>query len=117
MVGVTLTKLAFCNGDYSENSQLGQRYLEHNQLVRKVCPPERLLEFKLGSGWEPLCEFLGAEVPDVPYPNINDKEMFIGAHKAIMDRATVYAVQKVLACMVPAAVLAGVVWYWQRLGA
>lgn len=103
-------------GDYSENSVAAKEYLEHYQLVRKVCPPERLLEFKLGSGWEPLCQFLGTEAPDVPYPNVNDKEMFIGLHKAILDRATYYAVQKVLKWTVPVGLaVAGAAWYWQTL--
>jgi len=23
-------------------------------------------------GWEPLCQFLGVPVPDLPFPNVND---------------------------------------------
>ena len=106
-----MTKHVFNNGDYSEDSKVAQHYLDHNELVRKVCPAERLLEFKLGSGWEPLCEFLGKKVPDVPYPNVNDKEMFVGFHKAILDRATLWAAQMVLVYAAPIAVLAGAAWY------
>ncbi|HYK85498.1 MAG TPA: sulfotransferase, partial [Ktedonobacteraceae bacterium] len=30
-------------------------------------------------GWEPLCAFLGVEVPkDKPFPHLNDRESFIG---------------------------------------
>ena len=47
-------------------------YEDHYALVRKVTPKERLLEYKFGQGWEPLCEFLGKEVPDVPFPRVND---------------------------------------------
>jgi Sulfotransferase domain len=115
LVGVSLTNLCWGGGDYSENSKAAQHYLEHNELVRKVCPPERLLDFKLGSDWKPLCEFLDKEVPDVPYPNVNDKAMFVMFHKAILDRATVWAVRKVLVCAVPTGILAGAVWCWQRL--
>ena len=50
------------------------KYHEHYALVRRVTPPERLLEYKLGDGWKPLCEFLGVEIPDVPFPNINDSD-------------------------------------------
>ncbi|KAI9044543.1 uncharacterized protein KD926_000454 [Aspergillus affinis] len=49
-------------------------YLEHYELVRRITPPEQLLEYELGSGWEPLCEFLGKPVPDEPFPRINDRE-------------------------------------------
>ncbi|KAI1375875.1 hypothetical protein F4677DRAFT_103565 [Hypoxylon crocopeplum] len=41
--------------------------------IRKLVPPERLLEYKMGSGWEPLCTFLGMKVPDVSFPNANEK--------------------------------------------
>lgn len=27
-------------------------------------PRERLLEYELGSGWPPICKFLGKDVPD-----------------------------------------------------
>lgn len=116
LVGVTLTNLKWGGGDYSENSKTAQHYLEHNALVRKVCPPERLLEFKLGSGWDPLCKFLGTEVPEVPYPNVNDKELFVGLHKAVLDRATVWAAQQVFIWAAPVGMFAaGAAWYWQRL--
>ncbi|KAH9905695.1 hypothetical protein F4778DRAFT_675369 [Xylariomycetidae sp. FL2044] len=41
--------------------------------VRELVPAERRLEYEMGSGWEPLCEFLGVEVPDVPFPQANDR--------------------------------------------
>lgn len=115
LFGVTMTNLIWDKGDYSETSKSAKHYLEHNELVRKVCPPEKLLEFKLGTGWEPLCEFLGKDIPDTPYPNTNDKEMFLMFQRAILDRATVRAVQKVLLCAVPVGMVAGVAWYWERL--
>lgn len=35
---------------------------------------DRLLEYKLSDGWEPLCEFLGKPVPDQPFPHLNEKK-------------------------------------------
>lgn len=55
-------------------------YISHYALVRRITPKERLLEYKLGSGWGPLCEFLGVEVPrdeggrEVGFPHVNEKE-------------------------------------------
>ncbi|KAK5013158.1 hypothetical protein BJ546DRAFT_1064380 [Cryomyces antarcticus] len=49
-------------------------YREHYALVRRVTPKERLLEYRLGDGWEPLCKFLGKPVPNVPFPRVNDEE-------------------------------------------
>lgn len=34
-------------------------------------PPERLLEWNIGDGWEPLCEFLDKPIPDVEFPHSN----------------------------------------------
>ena len=48
-------------------------YREHYRRIREATPKERLLEYRLGEGWEPLCEFLGKKVPEgVPFPRIND---------------------------------------------
>lgn len=49
-------------------------YREHYAFVRGITPRERLLEFELGDGWGPLCGFLGKEVPDVPFPRLNDAD-------------------------------------------
>ena len=47
-------------------------YREHYEHVKRVCPKDRLLNFRLEDGWEPLCEFLGKEKPDVPFPRLNE---------------------------------------------
>ena len=39
-------------------------------------PPERLLVYQAGQGWEPLCAFLGVPVPSEPYPSENSREAF-----------------------------------------
>lgn len=45
-----------------------QGYEEHNELVKRVVPAERLLVFNVKHGWKPLCDFLGVPVPDRPFP-------------------------------------------------
>jgi hypothetical protein len=37
-----------------------------------MVPKEKLLEYHITEGWEPLCRFLGREVPDVEFPSGND---------------------------------------------
>lgn len=49
-------------------------YRAHYARIRAAAPKERLLEHKLGDGWEPLCEFLGVPVPDVPFPRVNERQ-------------------------------------------
>jgi hypothetical protein len=44
----------------------------HNDAVRQAIPSERLLEWSPADGWEPICERLGLEVPNDPFPRTND---------------------------------------------
>lgn len=39
--------------------------------VEAAFTDERLLTFRIGDGWEPLCRFLDRPVPDEPYPHRN----------------------------------------------
>ena len=56
------------------DSCIHEKYLEHYAYVRRAVPRERILEYKMGDGWEPLCRFLNKEVPEVPFPRVNDAE-------------------------------------------
>ncbi|KAL0933490.1 uncharacterized protein CTRU02_212453 [Colletotrichum truncatum] len=53
-------------------------YENHNKTAKEIIPPEKLLVIRLedGLGWEQICSFLGHEVPDVPYPRVNEAEQF-----------------------------------------
>ena len=45
-----------------------------NEDVIKSVPADRLLVFDVKEGWEPLCRFLGVEVPkDRPFPRVNER--------------------------------------------
>jgi hypothetical protein len=44
----------------------------HNQAVVDAIPASRLLVYRTVDGWEPLCRFLGAPVPDEEFPHLND---------------------------------------------
>ncbi|KAI3579955.1 hypothetical protein IWW34DRAFT_620251 [Fusarium oxysporum f. sp. albedinis] len=57
-------------------------YEEFYSKVREAVPNERRLEYSLGDGWEPLCEFLGKDVPDVEFPRVNDRK----THSEDMER-------------------------------
>lgn len=52
-------------------------YRRHNDEVRTKIPPERLLVYEVKQGWEPLCKFLGVDVPADPYPSENTRAEFI----------------------------------------
>jgi len=47
-------------------------YVRHYERVRAKVPKEKLLEYELGSGWGPLCGFLGVQVPGEQFPWVNE---------------------------------------------
>ncbi|VUC22503.1 unnamed protein product [Clonostachys rosea] len=49
-------------------------YEQYFHRIREEIPEERRLEYRLGDGWEPLCGFLGKEVPDIPFPRVNERK-------------------------------------------
>jgi Sulfotransferase domain len=57
--------------------QLIEQMLAHHEQVKRTIPPERLLVWEVGEGYEPLCEFLGIDVPADPLPHANDRDTFI----------------------------------------
>jgi Sulfotransferase domain len=44
----------------------------HNAEVQRRVPKDRLLVYDVKAGWGPLCEFLGVEEPEEPFPRTND---------------------------------------------
>jgi len=59
----------------------------HEAEVKATVPAERLLVYPVGSGWGPLCEWLGVPVPDEPYPSENSRADFAQRAQAMMDSA------------------------------
>lgn len=48
-------------------------YERHIAEVKTAIPADRLLVFDVTEGWEPLCAFLGAAVPEEPFPQANER--------------------------------------------
>ncbi|KAF6514847.1 hypothetical protein HZS61_005981 [Fusarium oxysporum f. sp. conglutinans] len=46
-------------------------YKEHCNMIRGLVPKDKLLEWTVEDGWEPLCKFLEKPVPDGPFPHVN----------------------------------------------
>ncbi|EMC98903.1 hypothetical protein BAUCODRAFT_22220 [Baudoinia panamericana UAMH 10762] len=75
--GVTHTagpKSFTANAPFFEQWQASARstYLKHNDHVKQITPPEKLLLFDLDDVWAPLCNFLGKPIPDVAFPKVNE---------------------------------------------
>ena len=50
---------------------LKQLYRTHNEYVKSAVRKEDLLIWNVKDGWEPLCSFLGKEIPNHPVPHDN----------------------------------------------
>lgn len=62
--------------DFLDESAAKAAYLAHNDHVRATVPAGRLIEWKTGEGWEPLCAALEVPVPDEPFPHANTTDDF-----------------------------------------
>ncbi|KAL8653896.1 MAG: hypothetical protein Q9226_003651 [Calogaya cf. arnoldii] len=89
-----LTWDIFCSNDYSETCK--GKYLAHYDYVRRVTPKERLLEYEVNEGWEPLCRFLVKEVPEGNFPNVNDQNNFFKGHNMLWAVAVFKAIMNLL---------------------
>ncbi|MCJ1452087.1 hypothetical protein MMC28_002428 [Mycoblastus sanguinarius] len=73
-----LTWEIFCGNDYGERCR--ESFLKHYEDVRAVVPKERLLEWEVRDGWNPLCQFLEVDEPKEEFPNLNDRKDLVSVH-------------------------------------
>jgi hypothetical protein len=60
------------DGRFEDKAYALEVFERHNEEVRRRIPEDRLLVYDVKTGWGPLCEFLGVDVPDEPFPRTND---------------------------------------------
>jgi sulfotransferase family protein len=61
----------------SDRDHATRIFKNHIIEVQSEIPADRLLTFDLREGWRPLCEFLGVEAPDIPFPMTNSSKAFV----------------------------------------
>ncbi|PWY76118.1 NAD dependent epimerase/dehydratase [Aspergillus sclerotioniger CBS 115572] len=83
-------------------------YHQHIAWLKEIVPADRLVFFDVKDGWEPLCEALGKDVPDVPFPRINDS-------KAV-DQVAEYHIKRGLKRWAGGFAVVGVVTAWFMYG-
>jgi Sulfotransferase domain len=64
------------DGRFEDREYAIETFERHNEKVELSVSPEKLLVYEVKEGWGPLCEFLGVEVPEEPFPHLNDSAVF-----------------------------------------
>jgi len=89
-------------------------YIEHYDRIRRMVPRENLLEYKLGMGWKPLCEFLGKEEPAIDFPWVNEAEALKKRIWAFEKRTMWAGARKVVKIVLPLLVGAFALYWYRR---
>lgn len=111
---MTYTSLNVWSGGEIHNPEGYMKHgiTKHNEHIKKLVPKERLLEFHPKDGWKPLCDFLGKEVPEGDFPNINEGSSL----KSMLDQLLVIRVWVSLGewalVAAPVAAAAAGAWWW-----
>jgi len=61
---------------FDDATAMMDAYERHNSEVRKGVPSKNLLEWTPSDGWAPICDRLGLEVPNEPFPVTNTTDDF-----------------------------------------
>lgn len=82
-IGVKLIAEGVFGGDISDRDHMIDVFKKNISDVQTAFGQDRLLTLELGSGWEPLCQFLGCPIPDEAYPRGNNTDEFKGTVETI----------------------------------
>ncbi len=74
-MATAMFEMSLCD-DRHDAAAAQAAYDAHNADVRASVPPERLVEYRPGDGWTPLCRALGVDEPDEPFPHTNTRQQF-----------------------------------------
>jgi len=72
-------------GGRTDRDGILDAYRVNTAAVRQLVPSGQVLVFRASDGWGPLCEFLGVEVPDEPYPKTNPRSEFFATVKPVVE--------------------------------
>lgn len=114
-LGLTWTRYWFGVSGFMTASKVMQNarrtYRNHYADIRAGVPKEKVLGFRLSDGWEPLCKFLGKEVPDEPFPHRNDATALNKAFEMFLKGALVRSLKNLALVSVVGLVLVGMFKY------
>lgn len=67
------------DGKYRDKDHAIRIYKKHIQNVINLIPSNRLMQFNVKEGWDPLCAFLDRPIPDEPFPRLNERTEFLAS--------------------------------------
>ena len=88
----------YYEGRFADRAFTIEKFHAHTNAVTAAIPADRLLVFSVKDGWEPLCEFLGVPVPDVPFPHVRERRQLIIAFTVV--RVVTRAIPVLLALLI-----------------
>jgi hypothetical protein len=119
-VATTILKMEYglfnCHDQESFSRNAKATYLDHYAKVRRIVPRERLLDYQLGSGWKPLCEFLGKPIPNKEFPHLNETKAFAVWMRNIQRRELNRGLRFMGKFLLVPLLMLGVFWYFRRYG-
>jgi hypothetical protein len=62
---------------WTERTPAIEAYERHAETVRRTVASDRLIDWRTGDGWDPICSALGVAVPDEPFPHVNTGAEFV----------------------------------------
>lgn len=68
---MNLSVLAHLTPGWRTEADAIDAYERHNEEVRRTVSPDRLIDWRPGDGWEPICSVLGVAVPEDSFPHEN----------------------------------------------
>lgn len=108
MIRSVLIKGTFGGVDMRDKGQVIDAFHRHIEEVKRTVPADRLLVYELKEGWEPLCAFLGTDVPDTEFPHLNDSATFHTTFGKRMARVKLADAAPALGALAGATALLGV---------
>ncbi|MCJ1312654.1 hypothetical protein MMC25_006329 [Agyrium rufum] len=87
-------------------------YRVYYAAIRANVPKDRLLEYRLGSGWEPLCEHLGKSLPEVAFPRRNDAQCLDMTFGVVIFKAVKHSLLNLAIVVGVASVLGAGLWQY-----
>jgi hypothetical protein len=62
--------------NWTDEAEATRAYEAHNAAVRAAIPADRLIDYRTGDGWKPICDKLGLPIPCEPFPHVNTTDEF-----------------------------------------